>query len=276
MKSSPLTETNSKGMINPFEFVKIIPPGTFCTLFGLEDLIDQDLKTINFLEVGCGEGMYSKYILEAGARGTSIDYSDEALKYARQNLSRFVQEGLSKLENFDFLNGNLSLLGKFDVVFSIMVLEHIENEQLFLTRIREVLKPDGVAVIIVPSRMDAWGVEDDQVGHLRRYSHESLKKSCENVDFKVEKTISIGVPVVNLLLRISNMLVAKYDHKKNSMAIEERTKLSGTRDIPFKTTFPRIFRLILNRWSLWPLRILQRCFYRTEMGLISGVRLRHK
>ena len=49
--------------------------------------------------------------------------------------------------------------------------------------------------------------------------------------------------------------------------LREQTELSGIREIPFKTVFPAWFRLILNRVTLYPLFILQRLFYRTNLGL---------
>lgn len=257
-----------------FNFIKLDPPGTFCTFFALEDLLKPyGLKNKRFLEIGCGEGSYSKYLCSLGAKGVALDFSEQALEQAKLNLSRELNEDKIKLMKFDFMNGDLRFLGKFDVVFSIMVLEHLENEIEFLKRVRELLTDSGVAVIIVPSRMDAWGPEDELAGHLRRYSQKTLQDICNECDFRVEKIISIGVPIVNLLLRISNYLVSRAENEKQSLNLVDRTKLSGTRDIPFKTVFPSFFKLILNPVTLWPLKVIQRLFYKTEIGLVSGVSL---
>jgi hypothetical protein len=46
-----------------------------------------------------------------------------------------------------------------------------------------------------------------------------------------------------------------------------QTEASGIRDIPFKTMFPSVFRLVLNARALYPLLALQRLFYRSNLGL---------
>lgn len=47
----------------------------------------------------------------------------------------------------------------------------------------------------------------------------------------------------------------------------ERTKRSGFQDVPFKTVFPSWCRLVLNKYSMWPICALQRRYYDTDRGL---------
>ena len=54
---------------------------------------------------------------------------------------------------------------------------------------------------------------------------------------------------------------------KRQLSVEDQTKTSGLQDIPFKTVFPVCFSLILNRFTLFPLFLLQRLFYPTPRGL---------
>jgi hypothetical protein len=79
----------------------------------------------------------------------------------------------------------------------------------------------------------------------------------------------VGVPVANILLRLSNYMIKKNRaNEKKKLSMKEKTKISGLKDIPFKTAFPPYFRLFLNKFTMYPFLILQRCFYQTGMGIM--------
>lgn len=43
-----------------------------------------------------------------------------------------------------------------------------------------------------------------------------------------------------------------------NLAIAERTRLSGNRAVPFKTTFPALLRIVLNEAVMYPFHVLQK------------------
>jgi len=52
--------------------------------------------------------------------------------------------------NYDlnkFFNKWLTRKGSFDIIFSTSVLEHVENDELFMTQVSELLAPGGVAIL---------------------------------------------------------------------------------------------------------------------------------
>lgn len=56
------------------KFVRINPPGSFCTQEALRDALEErGGKT--FLDVGCGGGDLSKLLCDAGLTGMGIDFS---------------------------------------------------------------------------------------------------------------------------------------------------------------------------------------------------------
>jgi hypothetical protein len=59
--------------------------------------------------------------------------------------------------------------------------------------------------------------------------------------------------------------VAKRERRQLSKI--DQTKMSGIREIPLKTVFPSWFSIVLNRTALYPLLVMQRLFYRTNLGL---------
>jgi len=130
------------------------------------------------------------------------------------------------------------------------------------------VRPGGLVLVAVPGRRDCWGLEDETVGHLRRYDRSDLENLLVAAGLVDVGIWSVAVPTANVLRRLGNFLIARSrERAKLGRDSLEQTKESGVRDIPFKTTFPPIFRLVLNRWTMWPFGVLQRLFYRTELGV---------
>jgi SAM-dependent methyltransferase len=63
---------------------------------------------------------------------------------------------------------------RFDTVFCINVLEHIEDDLGALRTFGRVLVPGGRVLIWVPAVQAAYGPLDAELGHYRRYSKTSL------------------------------------------------------------------------------------------------------
>jgi SAM-dependent methyltransferase len=63
-----------------------------------------------------------------------------------------------------------------DFVFSVSVLEHIDDEAAVLKEIRRVLKPGGKLFVYVPAFDALWSEMDRLVGHRRRYTTEGLAR----------------------------------------------------------------------------------------------------
>jgi hypothetical protein len=79
---------------------------------------------------------------------------------------------------------------------------------------------------------------------------------------------SVAVPTANFLFRFSDWLVRHSpETKKVSLSQREQTETSGIREIPWKTVFPSWVRIILNKYTLYPLFVIQRLFYRSGLGV---------
>lgn len=255
------------------KFVKIDPPGTFCFNEAVLEMLHKKFagtgSDIYFVEVGCGGGGMSEILCENGYQGAGIDFSNQAIEIAKVNLKRFIDSGKYHLIHTDFMKKELGALNhQADVAFSMMVMEHVKNEGRFMSNLTRLVKPGGLCMLAVPGRRDCWGYEDETVGHLRRYDRRDLKQVMEESGLTQVEVWSVGVPVVNLLYGIGNILVKRSDdRKKLEWSTRRQTETSGIRGIPFKTVFPSFFKIILNRVTLCPLFILQRFFYNTNLGL---------
>ena len=71
-----------------------------------------------------------------------------------------------------------------------------------------------------------------------------------------------------MLLPVSNALVRRSEGHKRALPEEERTRRSGTRDVAFKTTFPRALGFVLNERTLYPLHIVQKAARQSDRALV--------
>ncbi len=248
-------------------FVRIDPPGTFCTQEALRDAL-AGCAGGTFLEVGCGGGNLSKLLCDAGYTGVGIDFSARATELAGALLAPDIAAGRYRL-----IAGELRDLpadfAKVDVAISFMVMEHVEDDVGFIRDIAHHVKPGGRVILGVPGRRDRWSLEDETVGHFRRYDRGDLDAVMEQAGLGEVSIWSVGVPTINLLFRASLWTIARAgEAAKKSQSRREQTETSGIREIPWKTVFPSWVRLILNRATLYPLFVIQRLFYRTSLGLV--------
>ena len=123
----------------------------------LLDFIELDNKT-DFLELGCGNGLVSKYLARNYSSSViGIDVDPEQIELARK--------GTNNTPNIRFLEADATNLplddSSFDVVLSFGVFHHILNWQDALKEIKRVLRPGGYFVyadLVYPetiTRMDS-------------------------------------------------------------------------------------------------------------------------
>ena len=249
------------------KFVKISPPGTFCTNEALRDFLRQ-AKPASFIEIGCGDGERSKLLCAMGMKGAGIDFSPGAISASANTMRPEIANGKFALINDDVMNLRAPLAPS-DLALSCMVMEHVEDDAGFVRRLCELVVPGGFVAVFVPGRKDHWSFEDTTVGHFRRYDRDDLKRTLEAGGIKDVEIWSVAVPTVNLLFKLSDWLVRRSaEAAKVTQDQRAQTETSGLRDIPWKTVFPFWVRLILNRITLYPLFVIQRLFYRTNYGLI--------
>jgi SAM-dependent methyltransferase len=254
------------------EYVKIDPPGTWCFKQSFRDILKSRSidKKFSFAEIGCGGGDLSKILCDEGHTGIGVDFSAEAIAIASENLRSHIQNNQYKLIEGDITSSAdfEKFYKKFDVAFSMMVMEHVHDDTNFLKNLSLLTRPLGYVIVAVPGRMDKWNIEDDTVGHLRRYESNDLRELMTTSGLEDVEVWSVAVPVGNLLFNLSNFLVSRSQEvHKTHLSQRDQTATSGIREIPFKTVFPVWCKFLLNRITLYPLFMLQRLFYKSGLGL---------
>jgi ubiquinone/menaquinone biosynthesis C-methylase UbiE len=111
------------------------------------------------LELGCGIGYYSLFLscLADEVQATDMEVEDHATHSQGLQVTRDFIEGVG-VGNINVQHASAEMLpfpdGHFDMVFSSHVLEHVRDRQKAIEEMTRVLKPGGVGITILPTRMD--------------------------------------------------------------------------------------------------------------------------
>jgi SAM-dependent methyltransferase len=155
-------------------------------------------------EIGCGHGLLQLQIEETYDRDVSgFDLNEVALK---QNVSR-----RSAINCYDIYQKDLTLRGKFDLIFLFDVLEHITDEDGFLGAVLFHLAPGGKIAVNVPAGMWAYSEYDIAVGHVRRYSIGSLRETAKRNNLEIAECTYWGMPLLPALALRKLWLLGKHD-----------------------------------------------------------------
>ncbi len=103
------------------------------------------------LNIGCGVGRVERYLAPRVRELWAVDVSAEMLRRARERLAGLSNVHLREVGNREFLASFED--GRFDLVFSFLVLQHLEKEDafLYLRDAFRVLKPGGLLVTQFPN-----------------------------------------------------------------------------------------------------------------------------
>lgn len=249
--------------------MRTLPPGTILQLLYLRERL-ADIKPGFFIEIGPGSGEISNLLLELGWGGVAYDFEPRTVDRLRDRFSGQISEGRFDVRNEDFFQVNADLFNGIDLIISCMVLEHLngELEKQFMQHCSELLNEGGLMIGLVPASPAHWGIEDEIAGHCRRYTRESLHELAGSNGWNIRHCVGLTYPLSNILLPVSNFLVWRAEKFKLEMSEIEKTKASGIRDVPYKTTFPKFLSVLLNEYVLLPLHWIQKAFANSKSSLV--------
>lgn len=108
----------------------------------------QFVKRKKVLDIACGSGYGSYYLLQQGAREVvGVDISMEAVNYAKE---KYLHRKIT------FIKGDAEKLPfdeQFDVIITLETIEHLHEQLAFLQEMKRVLKKDGVLILSTPNAL---------------------------------------------------------------------------------------------------------------------------
>lgn len=159
----------------------------------LNNIFTKSQNSLKVLEVGAGGGVWTDYFIQKGASITSID------------ICQSILQGNAKLHpEAKFILGDAAVVqfeNKFDLIFAKDVIEHMQDDEIFLRNMNFHLENNGLIII---TTQNSWSLNYLIQGgyhflkgnrtwtgwdptHLRFYNPKSLKTKLIDNGFMIKK-----------------------------------------------------------------------------------------
>lgn len=185
-------------------------------------------KNKRVLDLGCGDGFIMKKIKSAPNDVEGVEISTNAIKAARE-------KGF-KVYDID-LNTNWAhkIHGKFDVVLGGEIIEHLFDTDRFIRNIHSVLKKNGKVILTTPniaslgrrlyllmgkSPLIETTAHKLDAGHIRYFTHQTLKTLVEDHEFTVVRNESVVVNLDSKARFVSGRLARLFPQIGNNIVLK--------------------------------------------------------
>ena len=203
-----------KGLMN-----KLYHLGRSCMLGQKYNMVKKVAKGNTLLDIGTGTGYFPGYMKRKGFNVTGVEVDPKAREFARGEF------GVQVFSPEDFLEGRVK--GAYDVITLWHVLEHLDNFDLYIEKMKEHLARNGILVIALPNRSayDARHYKEYWAGfdvprHLWHFTPSTLNTLAEKHGLKVIKMKRLPLDpfynamlsekyMKNKLFMISGMIIGK-------------------------------------------------------------------
>lgn len=207
------------------------------------------LDPSDFIEIGAGTGELAKWMSDRRIAGVVVDTSPTAIQMLHARLDDTPIEICGNDVN--------QLDRQADLVVSMEVLEHIEDDRQALRDWFDRVRPGGNLVLSVPSRQKLFSIHDEMVGHYRRYEKAELSEKLREAGFRSPTALSYGFPLALLTRHLRNYM-ARRKARSDQRSYDERTAASGV-----ERDFVGL-RWMLNDYFFWPFQLIQIPFLRLD------------
>lgn len=129
----------------------------------------------SIVDFGAGIGTFAKEVSSGG-------YQVHCIEPDEHQLARIIESGLNASPDISCLKDC-----SIDFLYTLNVLEHIEDDISALKICHEKIKPGGDLLIYVPAFQILYSSMDKNVGHCRRYTRNELAEKVRAAGFDVIK-----------------------------------------------------------------------------------------
>lgn len=222
----------------------------------ISDLITITPET-TILEIGCGEAGNLKPFLDMGCRCVGIDISEGRIENGKKFFAghpHFDKLELIAEDIYDTVTPE-----QFDIIISRDVIEHIPNQEKFMARCRDFMKPDGIYFIGFPPWHNPFGGHQQLLEHklfsklpyfhiIPRGMYKGLLKLIGESDAKIEGMLEIydtriTLDRLNRILKDNNYSVLKKTmwlfnpNYETKFGLKPRKQIGLLSGIPFLRNF---------------------------------------
>ncbi len=140
------------------------------------------------LDIGCGKGIQTQVLARRAQSAVGVDTSSFAIKAAEEVLSLSNMGGRVSFRVADIAEDGADFCVNFDHIFSISVIEHVDEYSRLLAKANELLKPGGWIHISVDS---LGNIHDEDIVEMHRlgfgvkkyFTAQELSETLKSVDF---------------------------------------------------------------------------------------------
>ena len=177
------------------------------------------IKTGDYiLDIGCGTGEMTRSLGDIGVT-FGADCSSEAIDFCKKRgIDRLVR---TTAEDAAFKDSS------FSVVVAFCMIEHIEDDKLFLKRMNSILKHGGYLIVLTSAFQFLWSAHDDLAHHKRRYTACQVGRIMRESGFRVNK-----LSYVNCILFLPILIVRLFQRCFNIQPKLEKRFLLDIVKIP--------------------------------------------
>ncbi len=209
------------------------------------------LRPNDFIEIGAASGDMAQWISQQKIPGTAVEISPQAVEIMRARL-----QDNRKVEIYDRDAQDLNKTA--DLLLSMEVLEHIQDDRAALAQWYQLVRPGGHLLLSVPAHQRLFSAEDELVGHFRRYEKKELIQKLSDAGFEKPDILSYGFPIGLILKRLRNF-VAERKLQSDERNRQQRTEASGIERQRFAS-----LRWLLNDFFFLPFNLIQMPFLKFD------------
>ncbi len=166
---------NSDRAFEAPDLIEVMDEAVRYNAFLLGELETWARGAVPLLDFGAGNGRFSGALRER-------DVDVHAVEPDRTLRDKIEAKGVPTYESLDALGAQ-----RFGGVYTLNVLEHIEDDQSVLEAFQRALRSGGKLFLYVPAFDLIFSSNDERVGHLRRYRKRPLVRQVEAAGFTIER-----------------------------------------------------------------------------------------
>lgn len=213
------------------------------------DLIEPEKNDI-ILDVGSGGGYFTKVLAKKSKLVVSLDMSPINSRNAKQSISdKNIYFVLGDATHSPFKND------VFDKILATEIIEHIENDRLFIKECERILKNMGSIVITTPCTNPSFSLDwlrkisginiKEDFGHVRGgYTRQIFEELLNDTNLKIIKVSYFSQFFAELNMIITYMGRTVHSGNENWTSGKTQLKLIETKSFKiYKCFFPLLYEI---------------------------------